>query len=74
MVELDGNGTAFKCDVCDGDPACVNECPADALLFTQGDSELVRMKAAQMKCRTTSGSPGDKRRAMAEIMMKKARA
>jgi len=74
MVELNGTDAAFKCDLCGGDPACVKECPADALLFTQGDPELVRMKAAQMKCRTTSGSPGDKRRAMAEIMMKKARA
>ncbi len=74
MVELADNGTAFKCDLCEGDPACVKECPAEALLFTEGDPELVRMKAAQMKCRTISGSPSEKRHAMAEIIMKKARA
>ncbi len=74
MVELGEDGTAFKCDLCGGDPACVKECLADALLFTQGDDELVRLKAAQMKCRTISGSPSEKRHVMADIIVKKARA
>lgn len=25
---------AIKCDLCGGDPACVKECPENALLFT----------------------------------------
>jgi Fe-S-cluster-containing dehydrogenase component len=74
MVELGDNGIACKCDHCGGDPACVKECHADALLFVPEDAELIRMKAAQMKYRTMIGSPGDKRRAMAETLMKKARA
>lgn len=74
MIEIDENGIARKCDLCEGDPACVKECHADALLFVPGDSDLIRLKAAQMKCRTAIGSPGDKRRTMAEVLMKKARA
>lgn len=74
MIEQDDSGIAYKCDLCGGDPACVKECHADALLFAPGDADLTSLKAAQMKCRTTTGSAGDKRRAMGEILMKKARA
>jgi Fe-S-cluster-containing hydrogenase component 2 len=73
MVEQDAAGLAYKCDQCGGDPACVKECHADALLFVPGDSELIRLKAVQMKHRTTIGTPSDKRHTMAESLMKKAR-
>jgi len=73
MVELDEKGIAYKCDLCGGDPACVKECHADALLFVAGDSEQIRLKAAQMKHRTAFGSPCDKRRTLGENLMKKAR-
>lgn len=73
MIEQDKSGMAFKCDLCDGDPACVKECHADALQFTPADPELIRLKANQMKNRTTTGTPSDKRRALGENLMKKAR-
>lgn len=73
MVEQDARGIAGKCDLCAGDPACVKECHAEALLFEAGDPELFRLKAAQMKTRCQSGPPADKRRRMAEVLMKKAR-
>jgi Fe-S-cluster-containing dehydrogenase component len=74
MIEQNDSGIAYKCDFCDGDPACVKECHSDALLFVAGDSEHIRLKAAQMKHRTTTGTPAEKRRTMAESLMKKARA
>jgi len=73
MVEQDESGIAFKCDRCDGDPACAKECHADALIFAPSDSELIRVKASQMKVRTKNGSPRDKRQQLAEKMLKIAR-
>lgn len=73
MIDLDSASIAYKCDLCDGDPACVKECHADALIFAAGDAEQFRLKAAQMKYRTISGSPADKRRVLGENLMKKAR-
>ena len=73
MVEQDAKGIAHKCDQCAGDPACVKECHAEALVFSSGDSELIRLKGTQMKTRSRTGAPHEKRRKMAEILMKKAR-
>lgn len=73
MVEQHTTGIAYKCDLCGGDPACVKECHSDALLFVAGDSEQIRLKAFQMKHRTTIGASAEKRRTMAESLMKKAR-
>ncbi len=30
------NGSIIKCDLCEGDPACVKQCPEQALVFTRG--------------------------------------
>ena len=73
MVEMDAAGMPRKCDYCGGDPACVKECHTEALLFGPGDAETTRLKGAQMRTRTATGTPGDKRHAMAENLMKKAR-
>lgn len=73
MIELDSRGIACKCDQCDGDPACVKECHADALLFAEPDVDQMRHKAAQMKQRSASGTPEEKRHNLAEQIMKKAR-
>lgn len=73
MVEQNAAGIAYKCDHCGGDPACVKECHSDALLFTAADPELIRLKGTQMKHRTISGTAAEKRHAMAEHQMKKAR-
>ncbi|HLO31888.1 MAG TPA: 4Fe-4S dicluster domain-containing protein [Anaerolineales bacterium] len=73
MVEQDEAGIAFKCDRCDGDPACVKECHADALQYVPADSELIRLKSVQMKTRTKNGSARDKRQQLAEKLLKNAR-
>ena len=73
MVEQNELGIAFKCDLCGGDPACVKECHADALLYVAADAELIRLKGQQMKARTREGSPADKRLALAEKLLKDAR-
>lgn len=41
-------GTAIKCDLCGGDPRCVADCPAGALLFAAGgeDTETAAEKVA----------------------------
>ncbi len=31
-------GKVAKCDLCDGDPACVKICPTDAILFVDADA------------------------------------
>jgi carbon-monoxide dehydrogenase iron sulfur subunit len=38
-------GIAYKCDLCDGRPACVAACPTNALLF--GTREEFRARSAQ---------------------------
>ena len=61
MVELDNDGLATKCDLCAGDPACVKECFPAALTFQEKTPELLKLKGAQMKQRSTAGSPAEKR-------------
>jgi Fe-S-cluster-containing hydrogenase component 2 len=73
MVEQDATGIAYKCDLCGGDPACVKECHADALLYVPAEAELIRLKGQQMKTRSKEGSPADKRLCLAEKLLKNAR-
>lgn len=61
MIELADGETARKCDYCDGDPACVKECYAGALSYTEKTPELLKLKGAQMKQRSTEGTPAEKR-------------
>lgn len=39
-------GTAQKCDLCGGDPRCVEVCPREALTFVKSDEEAIRRKRA----------------------------
>ena len=73
MVDLDAAGIAHKCDYCGGDPACVKECHAEALLFGPSDAELTRLKGVQMRNRSAIGTPAEKRRTLAENLRKMAR-
>lgn len=73
MIELNAKGIAYKCDLCGGDPVCAKHCEPGALTFEQVDGDLVRLKAAQMKTRSKTGSPADKRQAMAKKLLKDAR-
>lgn len=73
VIELDAQGRAYKCDTCGGAPACVRECHAGALTYEAVNPDLLRLKGAQMKTRSKTGSPSDKRRAMAKRLLKNAR-
>lgn len=73
MVEQDAKGIPFKCDLCDGDPACVKECHSEALIHTTGDPALFQLKAAQMKTRHNSGTPLEKRVKVAEVLKRNSR-
>lgn len=52
---------AFKCDLCGGAPACVDECPFEALTFVESEGEAAKTKARQMKYRCEEGTPAVKR-------------
>ncbi len=61
IIEQDTEGLAYKCDYCGGDPACVKECYPGAIVFQSEDKELRKLRGLQMKQRTASGSPSEKR-------------
>ncbi len=73
MIELNPKGVAYKCDTCDGDPACVKECHPGALLFEAINGDLVRMRAAQLANRRRQGIPQERRLQRAQRLMKAAR-
>lgn len=73
MIELCDGETARKCDYCDGDPACVKECYAEALVFTEKTPDLTKIKGTQMKQRSTEGLPEEKRNNLAHALVKIAR-
>jgi Fe-S-cluster-containing hydrogenase component 2 len=68
MIELVGD-SAVKCDHCAGDPACVKECFPGALIYAEKTSELVKLKGAQMKQRSTEGSPAEKRNQLGRALL-----
>jgi len=58
-------GKAVKCDLCGGEPSCVAECYPGALIFMEPEKELRKIRGMQMKERSSSGSPAEKRRNLA---------
>lgn len=73
MVEVLPGGPAAKCDYCGGDPACVRECYAGALVFDEKTPERVKSKGLQMKQRTLDGSPQTKRSNLGSALVALAR-
>lgn len=73
MIELNEKEIACKCDYCDGDPACVKECYPNALLYQEAGPELVKLKAAQMKQRSSCGTPAEKREKLGQALLSAAR-
>lgn len=45
----EGKGVALKCDLCDGDPQCVIDCPTDALQFIDIDRAVMNKKRDHIK-------------------------
>jgi len=69
MIEQYGSGKAFKCDLCGGTPACVNECQYGALLFKEPDKNSRKLRNNQMKQRISAGTAGEKRRRLAQNVL-----
>jgi carbon-monoxide dehydrogenase iron sulfur subunit len=69
MIEQYGSGKAFKCDLCGGTPACVNECRYGALLFKEPDKNSRKLRNNQMKQRISAGTAGEKRRRLAQNVL-----
>lgn len=65
MIEQYASGKAYKCDLCGGDPACAAECHYGALVFKETDKISLKCRKEQMKQRSKTGAPGEKRRSLA---------
>lgn len=65
QIRLEKVGIAVKCDLCGGEPSCVAECYSGALIFAEPEKELRKIRGVQMKERSPSGDPAEKRRNLA---------
>lgn len=71
MIEQDAEKLAYKCDYCGGDPACVTECAPGAIVFQAEDKQLRKLRGLQMKQRTASPRPDEKRHQLGLNLMSK---
>jgi carbon-monoxide dehydrogenase iron sulfur subunit len=71
MIEQDAEELAYKCDYCGGDPACVKECAPGAIVFQAEDKQLRKLRGLQMKQRTESPRPDEKRHQLGLNLMSK---
>jgi len=71
MIEQDAEKLAYKCDYCDGDPACVKECAPGAIVFQAEDKQLRKLRGLQMKQRTEYPRPDEKRHQLGLNLMSK---
>jgi len=69
MMEQNEAKLAYKCDLCGGDPACVKECFPGALTFQEKTPELLKLKGAQMKQRSSEGAAAEKRCKLGEALL-----
>jgi Fe-S-cluster-containing dehydrogenase component len=72
LTQLAGR-VPFKCDTCDGDPACVRECEPGALVFQEPDKALMKARGFQMKQKVGSSSPEQKRHQLGLALLSEAR-
>ena len=70
MVEQGEDLISYKCDYCGGDPACVGECSAGALVFQVQDKSVLKRNALQMKQRSEPGTPREKRHLLSLAVLK----
>ena len=73
MIQQDPRGLAYKCDSCGGDPACVKECYPRAIVFEEGDKDLVRLRNLQMEATGNGASPEEKRHGLGLKILAEAR-
>ncbi len=69
MIEQYASGIAYKCDLCGGNPACVEECHFGALVFKEPDRITRKLRTAQMKERQDQGRPEEKRNRIARDIL-----
>ena len=69
QIRMGARNVAIKCDLCGGEPSCVAECFAEALVFTEPDKELRKRRGMQMKERCVAGSPEGKRAKLARRLV-----
>ena len=69
MIEQDDQGLAYKCDYCDGDPACVKECFPRAIVYQAEDKALRKQRGLHMKQRIESGSSEEKRHQLGQNLL-----
>jgi len=72
MMEQYESGIPYKCDLCNGNPACVAECNFNALIFKKSDKVMRKLRGTQMKQRQEQGRPDQKRRELAQNILKDA--
>lgn len=68
-IMLGKNGVALKCDLCGGEPACAQACTPGAIVFTEPNRELRKLRGLQMTERCTEGTPARKRRKVARRLL-----
>jgi anaerobic carbon-monoxide dehydrogenase iron sulfur subunit len=61
MIDINEDKVAYKCDLCDGDPACVKECYSKAIVFEPADKDSLKIRALQMKEQIPTGDAEEKR-------------
>ena len=72
MIEQYASGKAFKCDLCGGTPACVDECQYGALVFREPDKISRKLRGHQMKQRSKDGASDEKRHHLARRVLEDA--
>jgi Fe-S-cluster-containing dehydrogenase component len=73
MIEQDAEGLAYKCDYCDGVPACIKECEPMAIVYQTEEKQIRKLRGLQMKQRREGGSPEEKRQNLGRNTMAAAR-
>ena len=69
MIEQDDKGLAYKCDYCDGDPACVKECYPEAITYQAEDKAMRKLRGLQMKQRMETPNAWEKRHQLGQSLM-----
>lgn len=73
MIEQDAEGLAYKCDYCNGDPACIKECEPGAIIYQEEEKDLRKLRGLQMKQRREVGGSEEKRQNLGKNIMSAAK-
>ncbi|GFP28285.1 hypothetical protein HKBW3S43_01109 [Candidatus Hakubella thermalkaliphila] len=68
MIDLNGHGLAYKCDLCSGDPECVKVCQPQAIVYAVLDEEASHNRIFLMKQQFKEGTAKQKRLSFAHAL------